>query len=237
MTCREVDQWGEVCGGTVSVERDGDWLFTECDKCGVVRSRHVETADPELKRQLRLEQAGIPKRFIGVKFDQTRDNESALFMARAWIADVKKGDGLPAPALWGPPGRGKSHLLAGIGIRLVKECDKRVLVRSARGLLRELQQFEDGAAQAWKRATTVDVLILDDVGAQQDTDWRQDQLADLVDARYEAELPIVLATNFAPKAWADVLDARTASRLRGMTFSVELRGPDRRQLAIKEEVS
>ena len=237
MICREADQHGEVCGGVIAIERNGDWLYTECGKCGIVRCRHAQTADPELRQQLRFDQAGLPQRFVDAKFEQTADNQSALFMLKAWVSDVKNGSPLPAPALCGNVGRGKSHLLTMIGVRLIRTCDLRVMFRSARGLLREFQDFENGGQQAWKRATTVDVLILDDLGAERGTEWRQDQLADLVDVRYEAELPIVLATNFPPKAWADVMDARTASRLRGMTFSVELRGPDRRQLAIKEEVS
>lgn len=225
MICAEQDTQGVVCGGSIAAERDGDWLVFHCAICGTERARHVKTADPAQKRQ----QANLPQRFLGVKFEEDEQNKSTLFALRSWLADFKEGNGLPSPAVWGNAGRGKTHLLSAVCARLIRECDASVWFRSARSLLRDLQDFDGDADRTWKRATTVAVLALDDLGAQQATDWRQDQIADLIDARYEAELPILVATNFPPKAWPEAMDARTASRLRGMTFALELRGPDRRQ--------
>lgn len=233
MICNERNSQDDLCRGQVTVERDGDWLTYRCATCETERARHARTADPDVKRQSRLERAGLAPRFVGQKLEKTEENKSVLFALGGWVDDYRKGDPLPAPALYGQAGRGKSHTLTMLCLKLIRDCDAAVMYRSARGLLREFQQFEDGAEQAWERATTVDVLALDDFGAQQMTDWRHDQIADLVDARYEAERPIVLATNFAPSTWRQAMDERTASRLRGMTFSLVLSGPDRRQLEVQ----
>lgn len=233
--CPEVDRLENVCGGLIAVEQVDDWLHFRCGACGVERVQHIQTADPAQKRQLRLEQASLPLRFLGLKFEEDETNRSTLSALRSWIADYRKGERLPAPALYGHAGRGKSHLLTAVCTRLVRECDASVWFRPTRSLLRDLQDFDGDAERAWKRAVTVDVLALDDFGAQQVTDWRHDQIADLVDGRYERELPVVLATNFAPKAWRDATDERTASRLRGMTFALELGGPDRRQIQMHQE--
>ena len=107
---------------------------------------------------------------------------------------------------------------------------------AVRLLLRDLQRFDNDVVrgQAWERAVTVPVLALDDLGAERVTDWRLDQIADLVDERWQAERPIVVASNFPPKLWRDAVEERTASRLAGMTFPVELCGRDRRQLTTSE---
>lgn len=232
MICQEPTLLDEPCGGIITVEADEDWLTYRCDRCGIERVRSARSGSQDQRRALRLEQAQIPDRFLGCRFDTTPDNEVAVTGVHDWI-DKYDGTPLPAPALWGLAGRGKSHLLAAACTRLIRTRDVTGMFCTARGLLRDLQDFNGAADRTWQRAVTVDVLALDDLGAQQGTDWRHDQLADLIDSRYQARLPILIATNYPPSQWPAVLDARTASRLTGMTFPLELRGGDRRQVTLE----
>lgn len=225
------------CRGTMRIsDRNERHWFLFCDKCRLeVAIRAPSTVAQDHRH--RLEQAGIPDMFLGHVFEESPDNQDAVYLARGWLSDYGKGDPMPALALYGEQGRGKSHLLAAICTRLVNEHDATVMFRSVRGLLRELQRFENEVERSatWERARTVDVLALDDLGAQRESDWRAEQLAELIDERYQAERPILIATNFKPADWGRTVDARTASRLRGMTVAVELRGPDRRQQSIPIE--
>lgn len=232
------------CPGTMRIiadESDSVLTVVRCEECrhdATVPTRHL---DPSAGRERLIELAGIPARFIGVPLQRTNANGPAMNAIKAWLSDddrtLPRAERLqrllPAPALWGVAGVGKSHTLAALAIRLI-DRDIRVLFRSARQLLRELQRFEDSDARerAWKRVISVDVLLLDDVGAQHDSAWKQDQIADLVDERYEQQLPIVLATNFAPSTWDQMLDERTCSRLAGLTFPVEVAGADRRRQTV-----
>lgn len=237
------------CGGRLIVDNpDADVWEAECDTCGLTEGVHRSKVDGRSRQRRRLEQAGLPAEFAGRGFDEDEHNTGVAFIAKAWVRDYAAwhaarptGGGSypsppPAPALYGEAGRGKTHLLVAVCRLLIREADVGVLFRSTRHLLRELQDFEhrDAADLAWQRATTVDVLALDDLGAQQVTDWRHDQVADLIDERYQRRLPIVLATNFPPHLWEDALDARSVSRLSAMTAPIELAGPDRRQLAITQ---
>lgn len=232
MVCPEED-----CGGLVELDREGDYVIYRCGGCATEWAKHASTADPDSRRELRLEAAGLPSRFRGLRFEQDDENKSAMFVVRAWLSDFGKGVPLPAPAIWGRQGRGKSHMLTALCEQLVLKRDAQVMFTSVRGLLRELQRFEDEATRSavWERARSVQVLALDDLGAERITDWRLEQVAELVDARYEAERPVLVATNFAPRMWDEVVDVRTASRLTGMCFGVELRGRDRRQTTIEGE--
>jgi chromosomal replication initiation ATPase DnaA len=218
---------GRCPGRIVEIEQVGALVHGECEQCGTLAAVPVYSTDPTARRKLRLERSGVPARFLGVPFKQDEHNRDALEKVRGWFAETEL---LPAPALWGLGGRGKSHLLAAICVRLINERDVAAMVTSTRSLLRDLQRFENETerGRSWAQATTIDVLLLDDLGAQQVTDWRHDQIADLIEERYAGERPIVVATNYPPSQWERVMDERSASRLRGMTFGVELRGPDRR---------
>jgi DNA replication protein DnaC len=63
------------------------------------------------------------------------------------------------------------------------------------------------------RLTAVDLLHLDDLGAENSSDWVLEQLYSIVNARYEAEQAIVATTNLMPDELSERLGARTVSRL------------------------
>ncbi len=80
-------------------------------------------------------------------------------------------------------------------------------------LLRESMDSEAGMVDFMDRLTAVDLLHLDDLGAENQTDWVLEQLYSIVNARYEAERAIVATTNLMPDELSERLGARTVSRL------------------------
>ena len=59
----------------------------------------------------------------------------------------------------------------------------------------------------------MDLLHIDDLGAENRTDWVLEQLYSIVNARYESERAIVATTNLMPDELSERLGARTVSRL------------------------
>jgi chromosomal replication initiation ATPase DnaA len=226
------------CDGRMLIDEQFDrmWIIV-CDKCGFEAGLPARAADPNVAERILTDDAGFPRRFIATTVEETPDNKPTLKALRGWLRQYDTGP-IPAPALFGQAGRGKSQLLVATCQRLIREQNVRVLFRSSSRLLDEMQQqFDrpDENAGLWQRALTVPVLALDDMGAERATDWREDRLARLVDERWERELPVLIATNYGPTDWQRAFGARTASRLAGMTFALELMGPDRRQMAITNE--
>jgi DNA replication protein DnaC len=225
---------GSQCMGRIlSLGQEGVLLEGECENpnCKAAHAIPIGKVKPEVLVARRLEQAELPARFLGLTFDEDDHNCDTLRTLREWIKDYSNGP-LPAPALWGEPGRGKTHLLTLICIGLIRKYKAQVWFCSARSLTREMRDF-DNERDNWSKLVGVEVLVIDDLGAQRPTEWRNDLIAELVDSRYESERPILVASNLPPEAWVEerAIDRRTESRLvTGMTFGLELKGPDRRAL-------
>ena len=227
--------WEQPCHGRMIVaDQSGPVWMVSCEKCDWTFGFPAHKADPAFHRQMAEQRAGFPARFTSKPYVRDEQNAFAHRAACEWADALTRGElgqAFPAPAFHGDSGTGKSHLLVELGTVLIRDRGCSVLFRSSARMLDELQdRFDDEDEQQryWQQLLTVEVLLLDDVGAERGTEWRVDRLARLVDERYERELPIVAATNYPPDRWEQVLDERTRSRLRGMTFPVALAGADRR---------
>jgi DNA replication protein DnaC len=73
------------------------------------------------------------------------------------------------------------------------------------------------------------LLLLDDIGTAKGSEWVEEITYRLVSHRYDAMLPTIYATNFAPDQLRDALGDRIASRLAETCVRVVLDGPDRRR--------
>lgn len=66
---------------------------------------------------------------------------------------------------------------------------------------------------ALDQACAVDLLVIDDLGTGQYTDWAADSLYRIVDSRWSNERPMVVTTNLLGEELAGVIGDRIASRL------------------------
>ena len=77
-------------------------------------------------------------------------------------------------------------------------------------------------------ARTIDILVLDDLGSEKPSDWVREQLFVLINARYEAELPTIITSNYGTADLVDRLGQRIVSRLIEMTTAITMTAPDYR---------
>ena len=123
--------------------------------------------------------------------------ESHFF--KAWEAARSYAD---APKGWltfvGPNGSGKTHLAAAIANHCV-ENDQVVFFSHAPGLLDHLRSSFGPASEIsysdlFEQVQTVPILILDGLGGHSATPWAEEKLRQILNHRYNAELPTVVTT-------------------------------------------
>jgi DNA replication protein DnaC len=141
--------------------------------------------------------------------------------------------------LWGAPGTGKTMLSSIILTELItRYAVKGKLVKISRDFFGRLRStFTEGsatygmAAQIEQEMASIDVLIIDDFGIQKETDWVNETLYNLVDARYEKEKFTIFSSNNNPATeMKDLFGGRILSRIREMCRIVDLSGVDQRTL-------
>lgn len=79
------------------------------------------------------------------------------------------------------------------------------------------------------RAKADDLVILDDIGAEKASEWTEDRLYAVVDARYRMERATIFTTNCSEKELLANGYGRIVSRIFEMTEPVEVTGPDHRR--------
>jgi DNA replication protein DnaC len=216
-----------VCEGNGWVlQEDGSATPCECRerRIGRARSRGMGT--------------GIPKKFRGVSFDRKPICDLDPFVlrpVRAFIENVE-GNVEAGRGLWftGDLGTGKTSL-AMLVSQAVEKAGRSVAVYPVTRLLAEIKDTYDSDStgsymQLFRRLCSVDLLHLDDLGAEKRTEWVLEQLYAIVNERWQDERSIVVTTNIVDlDELREQIGARTVSRLLEICGDpLPIMGPDLR---------
>src|SRR5262249_60533754 len=86
----------------------------------------------------------------------------------------------------------------------------------------------DSYLSFFERLTSVELLHIDDLGAEKRSDWVLEQLYALVNERYETQRSVLITTNLPHEELEEEIGGRTVSRLSQICDEVPLFGADRR---------
>lgn len=78
------------------------------------------------------------------------------------------------------------------------------------------------------------LLVLDDVGTEKSSDWVGERLFEIIDHRYNEELPIIITTNATPKELRAKIGDRNYDRLREMCIYTPVTAESQRKTAGEE---
>ena len=218
--------------------------FGLCDGTGFVVDEATRVAQPCRCRPGRIERhrarslsAVIPRRYSGSSFDRppvTDMPAPQVQVVRRFVRDIDAnldaGRGL---WFYGSDGTGKTTL-AMLVSRSALDAGRSVAIYSLPRLLAEIRAtFETDSEGSYvdflDRLAAVDLLHVDDVGAERTSDWVLEQLYAIVNARYEDERSVIITTNLERDALVEQIKERTVSRLEEMCTLVPLYGEDARR--------
>jgi DNA replication protein DnaC len=206
-----------------------------CDGSGFLYDEAARRARPCSCRPARIArkraaalEGRIPKRYREVSFEREplisieRANPHVVRQVRQYVRTIREqldaGHGL-----WftGDVGTGKTTL-AMLVSKAAMAADHTVAIYSLPRLLALLRDtYQDDAQYSLNdlidRLSAVDLLHIDDVGAEQTSPWVLEQLYTIVNTRYEDGKAILVTTNLVTKegdqALRDQIGERTVSRL------------------------
>ena len=79
---------------------------------------------------------------------------------------------------------------------------------------------------------TVELLVLDDLGAEKSSEWTKSVLFEIIDYRYNELLPILVTTNCPPKELKEKIGDRNFDRLREMCTLVSVTAESQRKTSV-----
>jgi DNA replication protein DnaC len=140
--------------------------------------------------------------------------------ARKKLATIKKAcqEYARRPFGWlmisGVYGCGKTHLATAIG-NTALATDRSVYLATVPEMLDTLRDgIKDNTTERWlDDLEQVDLLILDDLGQGQVTEWGREQLYKILHYRHRNNLPVVITTNLTIAAIQETFGGAIASRL------------------------
>jgi DNA replication protein DnaC len=203
-------------------------VWTRCPICSKERDEAIraeaeaeKARERERKHREALHYSAIPARFIGRTFDNyratTNEQRQALTVARDYSENfdryAAKGQGL---VFMGKPGTGKSHLAAAI---LQVHMQRNVRYMTCLDLIRAIRETWRRDSERSERKVLdiirgLELLVLDEVGAQYGTEGEQTILFDVLDMRYRDLTPTVILSNQHADGLKAYLGERTFDRLR-----------------------
>lgn len=187
----------------------------------------------------RLRQAGFPESKMQDWTFANADgaNEKIITVAKNYVENFSqmKADG-KGLLLFGTVGTGKTFASACIANALIDKGYPVLMTNFAR-IVNTVQGMFEGRQEYYDSFNRFPLLILDDLAAERKTEYMQEIVYNVIDARYQAGLPLIVTTNLTSdelKHPADVTNQRTFSRLFEMCIPLQVEGIDRRRDKLKD---
>lgn len=246
-----IDSEGLLCCGkchtrkqTIIVLANGKQLKPRCVcKCEQERMHEEEEKRKakELEEKVKeLRKMGFPdaemSRFTFENDD--RSNEYISDVAKRYADNFTtmyiKHKGL---LLFGTVGTGKTYIAACIANALIDRGYTCLVTNFAR-LTNTINGMYDGKQEYIDGLDRFSLLVIDDLASERDTEYMNEIVTNIIDARYRSGKPMIVTTNLTSeelKNPRDVRKQRIYSRLMEMCIPLEVKGTDRRKKKLIDE--
>jgi len=233
--------------GTLIDNRDGEICFWQCSKCVQAANKKREDDEHranETKRFYSLIKDGglfggpisfpeVPRRFAGKTIDsyeaKSKSQQELKKLAARYIKEFDKvklnGTGM---IMAGKPGTGKTHIAWSIVNELRNRKIPAALIQasamtsSVKATYNKDSEYYD--YQVITAYSLIDLLVIDEVGVQVQTDSEKRIFFDIINRRYENMMPTIIITNLTMQETAIYIGERVIDRMKeggGVIFAMD----------------
>lgn len=213
-----------------------DWDCSLCEDRGSINGQ-LCNCQKERHSSARIAASGLPEKLLSMRFDtidlraysQPQDMAQKIARLQDFCRFIVAKEAMGNLILTGEVGRGKTHLAAAVA-NCVLDQGGRVRYWRVDSFLDELRRvkFEEEAFESerfFKDLREVDLLVLDDLGAESISEFSLNQLQRVIEERNLHNRSWIICTNLATNAIEENYDARLADRLFEKTSVFRLEGP------------
>lgn len=146
----------------------------------------------------------------------------------------KDGKGL---LFYGGVGTGKTYIAACIANALINRGIPVMVTNFAR-IANKLQESFDKRQAYLDSLNLFDLLVIDDLAAERKTEYMQEIVFNVIDARYRSGLPMIITTNLSIetlKKSTDASDVRIFDRILEQCYPIEVKGVSHRRKNIVKD--
>lgn len=215
----------------------------DCEKCqgkgGTFDERdafHRCDCSDHMLHGRRVNRAGIGEEFYGktlAAYSATSETQVYGFQQLSvWVSTFNENS--KWLFMYGSTGSGKTHLACALLVALSKLYGKTIKFLAVQDFLHDAKAFGSRddrgityADKAFDIAADVDVLALDDLGAEQLTEFAADRLYALIDSRYRDRAITIFTSNLARTGLEARYDPRMVDRMLGRSLVLEINGESR----------
>lgn len=147
---------------------------------------------------------------------------------------LDRGKGL---LLYGTVGTGKTFAAACVANALIDKGYPCLMTNFAR-LTNTITGMHEGKQQYIDSLNKFDLIVIDDLASERDTEYMGEIVQNIIDSRYRAKKPLIVTTNLTAqelKSPVDMRKQRIYSRLFDMCLPIEVVGKDRRKERLKDD--
>ena len=205
-------------------------------RCEQDQIKAEEEARNEERRKMRIERlrvTGFDRAEMGMWTFEHDDaqNPKVIQIAKSYCENFQElkntGKGL---LFYGDVGTGKTYAAACIANELINQGVP-VLMTNFSIIINRLQGSFEGRQEYLDTLNSYDLLIIDDLAAERNTEFVNEAVYTVIDNRYRSGLPLIITSNISPKqmmAETNISRRRIYSRVTELCHPVEVEGNDRR---------
>ena len=199
----------------------------------------MEREEAERQRQRELDRVKelaayylVDERFHESTFDRftasTPEDQRVLRICRNYVEYFDEMLANNAGLIfYGSPGTGKTFAASCIANALM---ERRVPVLVTSIVRLTANMFGDDLNELLFRMNTARLLVLDDFGAERNTEFKAEQIFTVIDARYAAKKPMIITTNLTDfKTETDVRRKRVYDRIFEVCTPIKMNGESKRR--------